>query len=423
MTLQFYIQSIAKRAKGVALIDSGATENFMNLDYTWWLKPPIKELKQHWPLFNVDRTVNKSRALHYYTDLQFKTGTQTTNQRFYLSDLGDHKAIFGYPWFAAFQPRVDWKRGWINMSQLPIILSTPDAAKATYVPRTKNTLHPIRKMTDQYFLGRVTIGSTTINEPNTAVPKEYQRHRKVFSEAESQRLPQLTVWVHVIELLPGAPNTLPGKLLPLTQEEKGKMHKFVQEHLKRGMIWVSKSPYAANFFFVKKKDGKLWPVQDYQPINKWTKKNRNISPLIPQVINCLSGCTKFMIVDIHWGYNNIWIKEGDEGKAAFLTHKGLFEPTVMFFSLTMTWWTIGTLLLTNFLTIYIHFSHTPAGVITNPLTILYLPSNPLQPHSIACTLFQIITRILTIICWQFSWPYCHWNASPLPKCSLIVALV
>ena len=29
-------------------------------------------------------------------------------------------------------------------------------------------------MTDQYFLGRVTIGSTTTKKPNTAVPKEYQ---------------------------------------------------------------------------------------------------------------------------------------------------------------------------------------------------------------------------------------------------------
>ena len=137
-----------------------------------------------------------------------------------------------------------------------------------------------------------------------------------------------------MELLPGAPNTLPGKLLPLTQEEKSEMHKFVQEHLRRGTIQVSKSPYVANFFFVKKKDGKLQPVQDYQPINNWTKKNRNVSPLIPQVINFLSGCTKFMIVDICWGYNNVWIKKGDEGKAAFLTHKGLFEPTVMFFGLT-----------------------------------------------------------------------------------------
>ena len=138
MTLRFYIQSIAKRAEGVALIDSGATKNFMNLDYTRWLKLPIKELKQHRPLFNVDGTENKSGALCYYTDLQFRMGTQTTNQRFYLSDLGDHKAIFGYPWFAAFQPRVDWKRGWINMSQLPIVLSAPNAAKAMYTPRTKN---------------------------------------------------------------------------------------------------------------------------------------------------------------------------------------------------------------------------------------------------------------------------------------------
>ena len=86
----------------MALIDSGATKNFMNLDYARWLKLPIKELRQHCPLFNVDGMENKSRALHYHMDLQFRMGTQTTNQRFYLSDLGDHKAIFGYPWFAAF---------------------------------------------------------------------------------------------------------------------------------------------------------------------------------------------------------------------------------------------------------------------------------------------------------------------------------
>ena len=72
MTLWFYIQLIAKRAKGVALIDSGATENFMNLDYAKWLKLPIKELKQHQPLCNVDGTKNKSGALCYYMDLQFK---------------------------------------------------------------------------------------------------------------------------------------------------------------------------------------------------------------------------------------------------------------------------------------------------------------------------------------------------------------
>ena len=75
-------------------------------------------------------------------------------------------------------------------------------------------------------------------------------------------------------------------------------------------------------------------VQDYQPLNKWTKKNQNVSPLIPQTIDRLSGCTLFTKFDVRWGYNNIHIKEGDEWKVAFPTPEGLFEPTVMFFSLT-----------------------------------------------------------------------------------------
>jgi hypothetical protein len=65
------------------------------------------------------------------------------------------------------------------------------------------------------------------------------------------------VWDHTIELLPGAPPTLPGRLLPLTQEEHEETRKIVREHLERGMIWVSKSPYCANFFYIRKKDKKL----------------------------------------------------------------------------------------------------------------------------------------------------------------------
>jgi hypothetical protein len=75
-------------------------------------------------------------------------------------------------------------------------------------------------------------------------------------------------------------------------------HKFVEEHLRRGTIRKSKSPYAANFFFVKKKDGKLCPMQDYQPLNKWTVRDRNVSPLIPQVIDRLAGCTLFTKFDV-----------------------------------------------------------------------------------------------------------------------------
>jgi hypothetical protein len=75
-------------------------------------------------------------------------------------------------------------------------------------------------------------------------------------------------------------------------------HKFVEEHLQQGTIRESRSPYTANFFFVKKKDGKLRPVQDYRPLNKWTVHDRNVFPLIPQVIDRLAGCTLFTKFDI-----------------------------------------------------------------------------------------------------------------------------
>ena len=138
MTIRFYVHSIAKRAEAVALVDSGATENFMNLTYAKWLKLPIQHMRQTRKLYNVDGTENKSGELRYYTDLAVQTGTTNTTMRFFLSDLGEHKAILGYPWFAAAQPKIDWKRGWIDHTQLPIILRAPNAKKARFIPRTVN---------------------------------------------------------------------------------------------------------------------------------------------------------------------------------------------------------------------------------------------------------------------------------------------
>ena len=42
----------------------------------------------------------------------------------------------------------------------------------------------------------------------------------------------------------------------------------------------------------------------------------------------------FTKINLRWGYNNIWIKEGNKWKAVFMTPEGSFKPTVMFFGLT-----------------------------------------------------------------------------------------
>ena len=214
MTVRFFVHSVAKRAEAIALVDSGATENFMNLSYARWLRLPIKWLEQTRKLFNVDGTENRSGELWFYTDLQVQTGKTTTSLCFFLSDLGDHKAILGYPWFAATQPRIDWKRGWIDHTQLPIIIWSGDAKQARFTPRQRNSLR--QHQPDQYHIGRVTVQPSPPTPKTThIIPAEYKQHQKVFSEEKSQRLPQHTIWDHVIELLPGAPATLPAWLLLL----------------------------------------------------------------------------------------------------------------------------------------------------------------------------------------------------------------
>jgi len=91
---------------------------------------------------------------------------------------------------------------------------------------------------------------------------------------------------------------------------------------------------ATPVFFVKKKDGKLGLVQDYRALNAMTMKNKYPLPLIPELIAKLRGAKYFTKLDVWWGFNNVQIKEGDEWKAAFRTNCSLYEPLVMFFSLT-----------------------------------------------------------------------------------------
>jgi Reverse transcriptase (RNA-dependent DNA polymerase) len=95
----------------------------------------------------------------------------------------------------------------------------------------------------------------------------------------------------------------------------------------------SQSPQVSPFFFVKKKDGRLRPCQDYWYLNDWTIKNAYPLLLISEIMDKLKGAKYFSKFDVRWGYNNVQIWSGDEWKAAFKINQGLYEPTVMFFGM------------------------------------------------------------------------------------------
>jgi hypothetical protein len=76
ITIHTFIHLKSKRAETIALLDSGATENFMNLEYAKYLQLPIQHLKEPRKLYNVEGTPNQSGELRYFTDLQVQTGVQ-----------------------------------------------------------------------------------------------------------------------------------------------------------------------------------------------------------------------------------------------------------------------------------------------------------------------------------------------------------
>jgi len=86
----------------------------------------------------------------------------------------------------------------------------------------------------------------------------------------------------------------------------------VEEQLRKGYIRPSKSPQTSPVFLVGKKDGKKRMVQDYRYLNKETIKNNYPLPLISDLIDTMGTKKMFTKIDLRWGYNNVWIKEGNE---------------------------------------------------------------------------------------------------------------
>jgi len=138
----------------------------------------------------------------------------------------------------------------------------------------------------------------TLKSGKNQLPEEYQQHQKVFSKQKAQRFPKKRSWDHAIDLKPNTPNSLPGKVYFLTQPEQGVLKEFLEKQLEKGYIRLSKSLYAAPFFFIKKKSGELRPVQDYRKVNEWTVKNRYPLPLIPELINRVKGASLFSKFDV-----------------------------------------------------------------------------------------------------------------------------
>ena len=274
MKIPVSFRTVYARADKQILVDSGATDNFIHPRLIRRLALGTQKLERSRKIWNINGTNNKAGRITDYVDLSVQTGKQQNKMRFLVTDLGHEDLILGYPWLATFEPKFSWADGTIEVENLPVIvkslnwetrLTKTTIARTEAEPMTaQQKMHIVEDLEEECF----TISTRLVQEAHqyqqeVKVPEEYQRHSKVFSKEESHQFPPSRPWDHAIELKEGALEAINCKIIPTTREEDEVLKKFIKEQEEKGYIRKSKSPYASAFFFIKKKDGKLRPIQDY----------------------------------------------------------------------------------------------------------------------------------------------------------------
>jgi hypothetical protein len=342
-----------------ALLDSGCTGSAIDAGFVKEHGINTKKMHVPIPVYNTDGSHNSGGPIREYVELIIRIKDHVERLLLAVTNLGKSKIFIGYEWLKLHNPSIDWKNGTIQLDRCPsvcnyspLLADIEDDSDTTYDDDPDAHLEEGDRVFcmdwDSYKLHSLHIRAAGTTSTNLAVkeaekkPKQtfteivpvlYHEYSDIFEKEEFDSLPDRRPWDHAIELTPGA-RPVSCKAYPLNPAEQQSLDEFLVENLRSGRIRPSKSPWASPFFFVKKKDGSLRPVQDYRQLNDLTIKNKYPLPLIQELVDKLSKAKYFTKLDVRWGYNNIRIKEGDEHKAAFLTNKGLFEPLVMFFGLT-----------------------------------------------------------------------------------------
>ena len=101
----------------------------------------------------------------------------------------------------------------------------------------------------------------------------------------------------------------------------------------KGVIQPSSSPWASPVVLVRKKDGSLRFCVDYCDLNSVTKSDTFPLPQVDDMLDELGKSKFFSTLDLAAGYWQVQVHPDSCEKIAFITHRGLYEFSVMPFGL------------------------------------------------------------------------------------------
>jgi len=106
--MPFDLHSIKGKEEEHALVDSSATANF--IDYKTVKRLGLGSIKLNTirTIKNIDGTLNCAGNITHACDLLISQGRKQVHTRFFVTNLGGDRWIFGYPWLATFNPDINW---------------------------------------------------------------------------------------------------------------------------------------------------------------------------------------------------------------------------------------------------------------------------------------------------------------------------
>ena len=214
-------------------------------------------------MYNTDGSINQAGSITEFVIVELTIDDHKEQIAMGLSQLSTHAIFLGYDWLRKHNPIVDWREHTLKFmcdnDHVPNLVATDDNDEK------EERLFAISHSHLQNLSTEIAIQSGEAKRAQTfkeIVPKAYHEFKDVFDKETFDELPPRRPWDHAIELLPGD-HKVDCKTYNLTSVEQRELDEFLEENLKTGRICPLKSPFTSAFFFIKKKDGKLRPVQDY----------------------------------------------------------------------------------------------------------------------------------------------------------------
>ena len=345
-----------------AMIDSGATGNFMSKTLTESKRFTLRQKKDSYRLqiINENSLENNDETVSEETT-PLRTAIQQHHEEliFDIVRMINHDIVLKMPWLKKHNLVIDWEKRVLKLERCDCVVtiqpthrqrsmmdekqSRKSIARCEFAALIKNNPQQESDSTgtskgqlsqEVRVRGGTHASSESLETFDKQISNAYRSWKHLFQEEKTTAaLPIHQTWDREIKLELDKQLTF-EPIYALFEKKLGTLRKYLKENLRKRFIRKSQSPTGYPILFVPKKDGTLRLCVDYRKLNDITVKNRYPLSNISELQDRLSKAKYFTKLDLRGAYNLIRMKEGEEWKAAFRTRYDHYEYLIISFELT-----------------------------------------------------------------------------------------